>query len=65
MQEVCLKRQKITAELFHKPHLTMREGIIRVLEGKIDPLLLQDSNLDNGNASSDDEAQSARNQDIT
>jgi hypothetical protein len=39
-----MKRQKITAELFHKPHLTMREGIIRVLEGKIDPLLLQDSN---------------------
>jgi hypothetical protein len=43
----------------------MREGIIRVLEGMIDPSLLQDSNLDNGNASSDDEAQSARNQDFT
>ena len=65
MQEACLKRQKLTADLFHKPHLTMREGMIRVLEGMIDPSLLQDSNLDNGNASSDDEAQSVRNQDIT
>jgi hypothetical protein len=34
----------------------MREGIIRILEGNIDPLLLREVNDGDGNASSDDEA---------
>lgn len=56
IQEGCIKRQKITADLYYKPHLTMREGIIRILEGNIDPMLLREVNDGDGNASSDDEA---------
>lgn len=37
MRENALKRQKLSHELFQSSKLTMRESIIRVLEGKIDP----------------------------
>jgi len=33
----------------------MREGIFRVLEGRLDPNLLREAGIDHGNASSDDE----------
>jgi hypothetical protein len=37
MREAAMKKQMKTFEMFQVPKLTMREGIMRVLEMKIDP----------------------------
>ncbi len=60
VREVAAKRQRLSHELFQVPKLTMREGIVRVLETKLDPSLMRalEDHLETGNASSDEEAQS-------
>ncbi len=40
----------------------MRDGIMRVLENKIDPHLLKEQCIDTGNISSDEEAPSVKNE---
>lgn len=57
MREVAAKRQKLAHEMFQMPKLTMREGIVRVLEQKIETTTMKqlDNHYDTGNISSDDE----------
>lgn len=65
MGEAATRRQKLTNQMFQVPKLTMREGIMRVLENRIDPNALRESYLDTGNITSDDEAQSTKQNEFT
>ena len=46
IRERAVKRQKIIHETFIEPRITMREGMIRVLEGNIGTKLLKEENID-------------------
>jgi hypothetical protein len=60
-----MKRQKLVHDHISSQKLTMREGIIRVLEHKIDPNIMGQPGIINydGNLSEDDEVNQNEQQD--